>query len=114
LAGRAGVALLEALLDGGVLSDAGGPDLNVTDDGAMLLAGFGVDTGALRESRRRFAVACLDWTERRPHLGGALGAAITGRLLELGWVERGPVRRAILVTAAGTERLAATFGCAAS
>jgi hypothetical protein len=109
------VALLDGLLAGGVLSEAGGTaDVDVTDDGAVLLAGFGVDTRALRESRRRFATACLDWTERRPHLGGALGAAITGRLLELGWVERGPVRRAILVTAAGTERLAATFGCAAS
>lgn len=111
LAGQAGVALFDCLLDGGVLSNAGGAaDLNVTDDGAVLLAGFGVDTGALRESRRRFAAACLDWTERRPHLGGALGAAVTGRLLELGWVERGPGRRAILVTAAGAERLGATFG----
>jgi DNA-binding transcriptional ArsR family regulator len=111
LAGRAGVALLDGLLAGGVLSEAGGTaDVDVTDDGAVLLAGFGVDTRALRESRRRFATACLDWTERRPHLGGALGAAITGRLLELGWVERGPVRRAVVVTAAGAERMAATFG----
>jgi DNA-binding transcriptional ArsR family regulator len=111
LAGQAGVALLDALLANGVVCGAdGAADLDVTEDGDALLAGFGVDTSALRGSRRRFAATCLDWTERRPHLGGALGAAITGRLLELGWVEHGPSRRVILVSAAGTQRLAATFG----
>jgi len=63
-------------------------------------------------SRRRFAGACLDWTERRPHLNGALGAAITVRLLELRWIERGAHRRAVRVTPAGREGLAATFGWA--
>ena len=133
LAGQAGVALLDALLAGGVL--AGSPDglpagggepagsaapqarqdlavLEVTAAGEATLAAFGVNAASLRHSRRRFAGACLDWTERRPHLNGALGAAITARLLELGWIERGARSRAVRVTPAGQEGLAATFGWA--
>jgi len=68
-----------------------------------------VDIPALRRSRR-LAVSCLDWTERRPHLGGAIGGAIGSRLLELGWIEPGACPRAVLVTAADRDRLAATFG----
>lgn len=133
LAGQAGVALLDALLAGGVL--AGSTDglpadgreppagaapqarqdlavLEVTAAGQATLAAFGVNAASLRHSRRRFAGACLDWTERRPHLNGALGAAITARLLELGWIERGAHRRAVRVTPAGQEGLAAAFGWA--
>ena len=61
---------LPTLLSGSDGAD-GAADLDVTEDGDALLAGFGVDTRALRGSRRRFAASCLDWTERRPHLGGA-------------------------------------------
>jgi DNA-binding transcriptional ArsR family regulator len=136
LAGRAGVALLDALLARGLLTpDAGRsaagraaasrsaatsadgavlPEYEVTGPGEASLAEFGVDTGALRRQRRRFAGACLDWTQRRPHLNGALGAAITARLLELGWLAPGPHRRAVRVTPAGCEGLAAAFGRAAS
>ena len=148
LAGRAGVALLEAMLDRGILAPApdGGQPGNagppgagatgdggwpaqegrparaapeaqirpeafvVTADGAAALTSFGLDIGALKRSRRRFAGACLDWTERKPHLNGALGAAMTTRLLGLGWIERGSRRRAVRVTAAGCEGLASTFG----
>jgi hypothetical protein len=133
LAGQAGVALLDALLAGGVLAGstdglpADGKDpaagaapqarqdlavLEVTAAGEVTLAGFGVHVASLRHSRRRFAGACLDWTERRPHLNGALGAAITARLLELGWIERGARSRAVRITPAGQEGLAATFGLA--
>ena len=66
--------------------------------------------GELERTRRRFAGPCLDWTERRPHLNGALGAAITERLLGLRWIERGTRQRAVRVTPAGAEGLAATFG----
>jgi hypothetical protein len=74
------------------------------------LTSFGLNIGALERTRRRFAGACLDWTERKPHLNGALGAAVTARLLGLGWIERGVRRRAVQVTPAGREGLAATFG----
>jgi DNA-binding transcriptional ArsR family regulator len=110
LAGRAGIALLDALIGYGALrAGERTADFAVTAHGTATLAEFGVDITALRGSRRRLAVSCLDWTERRPHLGGALGAAITARLFELGWIERGACPRAVLVTAAGRDRLAATF-----
>ena len=82
----------------------------VTADGMATLTSFGLNIGALEKARRRFAGACLDWTERKPHLNGALGAAMTARLLGLGWIERGSRRRAVRVTPAGREGLAATFG----
>jgi len=136
LAGRAGVALHEALLAGGVLAMApggtrvkeataglaaagepatmsAGAEYVVTEAGAAVLSEFGLDVPAIRRSRRRFAGSCLDWTQRRPHLNGALGAAITARLLDLGWIERGPHRRAIRVSPEGREGLAKTFGWAA-
>jgi hypothetical protein len=84
----------------------------VTEAGTPVLRGFGLDLPALRRSRRRFAGPCLDWTQRRPHLNGSLGAAITARLLDLGWIERAPHRRAVQVTPAGRQGLADTFGCA--
>jgi DNA-binding transcriptional ArsR family regulator len=113
LAGRAGVELLDALLRSGALAGGGtGPAAayDVTGDGTRLLDEFGVNVAELRRSRRRFAGACLDWTQRRPHLNGALGAAITTRLRQLGWIQNGRSRRAITVTEPGREGLAATFG----
>jgi DNA-binding transcriptional ArsR family regulator len=82
----------------------------VTAEGMATLTSFGLNIGALERTRRRFAGACLDWTERKPHLNGALGAAVTARLLGLGWIERGVRRRAVNVTPAGREGLAVTFG----
>jgi len=117
LAGRAGVELLDALLRKGFLNGTGtGPSARyeVTADGAEKLAAFGVDVARLRRSRRRFAGACLDWTQRRPHLNGALGAAVTARLMQLGWIERGSSKRAIRVTDSGQNGLAAMFGWSAS
>ena len=135
LAGRAGVALLDALLATGTLTSqdpegagaAGGPTgvgaayaiteaaagYAVTGPGAATLASFGVEVAGLLRSRRKFAGSCLDWTQRRPHLNGALGAAITSRLLQLGWIERGRSRRSVRVTPAGQDGLARTFGWSA-
>jgi DNA-binding transcriptional ArsR family regulator len=116
LAGRAGVALFDALMRDGVLTGGGtGQDAayEVTAEGVDKLADFGLDVAEVRRSRRRFAGACLDWTQRRPHLNGALGAAVTGRLLDLGWIARGTSRRAVRVTEPGLVGLAATFGWSA-
>ncbi|GII57379.1 transcriptional regulator [Planotetraspora thailandica] len=111
LAGRVGVELYDALLREGRLIEPAEGALEVTARGRDHLAGFGIDVDAVRLRRRRFAPACLDWLERRPHLGGALGAALLDRLLDLSWLERGAARRALRLTPEGRQGLEETFGC---
>jgi len=118
LAGRAGVGLLDALLTSQSLVRTGHDDsastrFVVTGAGARTLASFGINVTEVRRSRRRFAGECIDWTQRRGHLNGALAAAITARLFDLGWIARAPKgarRRSVLITAAGAVGLADTFG----
>jgi hypothetical protein len=90
--------------------DMANVNYEVTKRGIVRLAAYGIHIEKIRGSRRRFAGACLDWTQRKPHLGGALAVAITSRLFELGWIERGTRLRSVVVTPAGREGLAATFG----
>jgi DNA-binding transcriptional ArsR family regulator len=90
LAGVAGVALLETIRKRGWMEarDEDGPGYALTPAGVRAFARRGVDVDAAHGSRRRFATACLDWTERRPHLGGALGAAVLDALRARGYVRR--------------------------
>jgi DNA-binding transcriptional ArsR family regulator len=115
LAGQAGVGLLDALLKSKSLVLTNGGDsastrFAVTGAGARTLASFGINVLEVRRSRRNFAGECLDWTQRRGHLNGALAAAITTRLFDLAWIARGPRRRSVVITAAGAQGLADTFG----
>jgi DNA-binding transcriptional ArsR family regulator len=120
LAGRAGVELFDALLRRGLIKeerfgrtsmgDSSQSRFEVTGAGAGTLGSFGLNIKEIRRSRRHFAGKCIDWTQRRGHLNGALAAAITTRLFELAWVEHGPRRRSVRITPAGAEGLAATFG----
>jgi DNA-binding transcriptional ArsR family regulator len=120
LAGRAGVELLDGMLRRRLLQErsSGRTDhgdtpsrrFDITGAGAKALGSFGLDLAEIRRSRRQFAGTCVDWTQRRGHLNGALAAAITARLFELGWIERGQRRRSVRVTPAGAEGLACTFG----
>jgi DNA-binding transcriptional ArsR family regulator len=119
LAGRAGVELLAGLLRLGWLEEesgrTGGDDpsslrFEITGAGAKALGSFGLDMLQIRRSRRHFAGTCIDWTQRRRHLNGALASAITSRLFDLGWIERGTRRRSVRITPAGVEGLACTFG----
>jgi DNA-binding transcriptional ArsR family regulator len=107
LAGQVGVAITDVLVAEGyiVLTDDGG---EVTDAGAGFLAAFGVDLHI--RSKRIFCRSCLDWSERRPHVGGLLGAEIWRRCLELGWFKRERETRALRLTAAGRAGLLETFG----
>jgi DNA-binding transcriptional ArsR family regulator len=107
LAGEAGVALFSALTGGGLIDPE---SFEVTAKGHGRFGELGIDAAALRKARRRFAGECLDWTERRPHLNGALAAALLVRFIELGWVERRG-NRELLVTEAGLTGLADSFGC---
>lgn len=110
LAGRLGVAIADALTarDFARLDDDGG---EVTPAGEVFLQRFGVDLGAARRRRgRAFCRPCLDWSERRPHLAGAVGNGIASRLFDLGWIARIKDSRAVAVTGAGRAGLAGTFG----
>jgi DNA-binding transcriptional ArsR family regulator len=108
LAGALGVALTDALEHQGVIR-AADDHYVLTDRGEHRLQSFGIDVEDLRGQRRAFARSCLDWTERRPHLAGALGAGIADRLLELGWVTHVPRGRALRVTDPGHKGLRAEF-----
>ena len=89
-------------------ADDGAYDL--TPEGLKSFTALGIDVVGLRDQRRRFAFACLDWSERRPHLGGALGAALLGLALRKRWVSRDPDCRALMVTAAGRLEMLRRFG----
>jgi DNA-binding transcriptional ArsR family regulator len=109
LAGNLGVTLTKALIERKVLRERG-RDYEMTKSGASWFADFGIDTGALRKGGRVFARQCLDWSERRNHLAGALGTALAERLFELGWIRRLPASRAIQVTVPGRAGLQRRFG----
>ena len=104
LAGTLGVALTEALLEKGLLLKDG-PGYRTSPRGEAHLAGWGLGLTALRQGRRPFARACLDWSERRPHLAGALGAALLEKFLQLRWVARPSSGRALRLTLGGRRAL---------
>ena len=108
LAGRLGVRLTDALHERGLI--AGTDGYGVTPAGEDWLARFGIDVAALRASRRTLVRPCLDWTERRDHVAGAVGAAIADALLERRWVVRFDDTRAVRLTLRGREGLYRTLG----
>jgi DNA-binding transcriptional ArsR family regulator len=108
LAGRLGVAITDALVDNCDL-ERGAADYHVTDCGRTRFSAFGIDVDKVARQRRGFAKPCLDWSERRPHLAGALGAAIAQRCFDLNWLERRPGTRAIRVTEPGRAGLRRAF-----
>jgi DNA-binding transcriptional ArsR family regulator len=109
LAGRLGVTLTGALVERGSLRLENEQFL-VTPKGARLFAEIGLDLAAARARRRAFAPACLDWSERVPHLAGSLGAALLTLVFERGWIERTAESRAVQVTSAGRRGFLRAFG----
>jgi DNA-binding transcriptional ArsR family regulator len=109
LAGRLGVTVADAMARRGyiVIEDEGG---HLTDAGARFLADLGIDLYVAGKGRKRMCRACLDWTERRPHIGGAIGAALAGRWLEMGWIARAKDSRAVRLTEAGERGFRESLG----
>jgi DNA-binding transcriptional ArsR family regulator len=109
LAGRLGVALADALAarDHVVLTEDGGM---VTPAGEEFFLGFGIDVRQIGHGRRAFCRPCLDWSERRSHLAGAVGAAVAARCFELGWVSHIRDQRALKILPKGVRGFADLFG----
>ena len=108
LAGELGVAVTDALIDKRVVA-VRGDDIVVTRSGDAWLRDFGVVMDEAMTARRRFARTCLDWTERRIHIAGALGSAIARRFFDLGWIVRRPHSRALTLTDKGRVGARAVF-----
>ena len=109
LAGRLSVDLTDsfAARDYVVLN---GEVAEITRAGTRFLTEFGIELPTRRSTRRHYCRLCLDWTERRPHLAGALGAAVTKRCFDLGWMEKVDRSHAVVVTPLGRRGLLKTFG----
>jgi DNA-binding transcriptional ArsR family regulator len=107
LAGAAGVWMADQLLESGHLT--GRDAFELSPQGAAFFEEWGIDVASLLEARRALCRTCLDWSERRFHLGGALGAAILRRLVELRWVEREPDSRVLTFPASGDRSFRARF-----
>ncbi|MCD5977750.1 MULTISPECIES: ArsR/SmtB family transcription factor [Pseudomonas] len=107
-AGEVAVRLHDVLLKANWI-EAQGKDYTLTEKGVERLLKLGVDVDAMRGQRRRLAYPCMDWSERSPHIGGALGAAILELMLKRGWVTRQLDSRALNVTSKGRDALIKTF-----
>jgi DNA-binding transcriptional ArsR family regulator len=121
LAGELAVRLFDSMLARNWLSLAqdgsgvhrekqGATPLDATPEGAHALSELGIDMDAQRARRRRFACTCIDWSERRPHLGGALGAAFLEACETHGWIEHTAKRRVLRVTPAGRQHFERFLG----
>lgn len=112
LAGDLGVQMLESLKRQRLVR-AGKQSIELTGDGKRFMAeSLQIDTDTLNHPRRPVCKACLDWSERRHHLAGTLGAAMMARFAELKWAARdeAPGSRVVNFTRAGEKRFAALFG----
>ena len=113
LAGELGVSMYEGLIERRVLA-GGDESLRLTRAGKAWLASFGVDAEAVAAERRALCRPCLDWGERRHHLGGALGAALLARVFELRWASRAKDSRVVAFTPRGEAAFRARVGAAQS
>lgn len=112
IAGTLGVSFHDRLTALGWLSEASAKDhaYDLTPRGTKACAALGIDVVATRALRRRFAFACVDWSERRPHIGGAFGAALLKVALKRKWVVQDLVSRALTVTRVGRREMQSQFG----
>ncbi|MEP7083643.1 MAG: helix-turn-helix domain-containing protein [Betaproteobacteria bacterium] len=112
LAGEMGVFIHESLVQQRALVTRAG-SLNLTAGGRQFFLRLGIDAAALPSGRRVLCRACLDWSERRHHLAGALGAALCSRIFELGWATRDRASRVVAFTTSGEKALRTALGAQA-
>jgi len=112
LAGELAVSMLEHLVARGFVVEDG-DKLNLTPTGETFMGALGLDLPALSHARRPLCKGCLDWSVRRTHLAGALGAALLDRFYGLGWAAREPGTRLVSFTPRGLEAFREIFGVAA-
>jgi DNA-binding transcriptional ArsR family regulator len=113
LAGQVGMVVTDALTQHGHLEPKGPRDWKLTPSGELFCTRLGVDVeGARSAQSRHFARQCLDWSERRPHISGALGSAIADTFFKKGWAERLRRGRTVRLTDSGRRALTSQFGAA--
>src|SRR6185503_2418214 len=108
-AGDLGVKLFDRLQAGKLISGSGG-DLAVTGPGRRFFSDFGISLDGLGARRRPLCRPCLDWSERRHHLGGSLGCALLTRFFDLKWARRDPASRAVYFSPRGLAAFQALLG----
>ena len=108
LAGDFGVLVFDSLRQRGLLRPAG-KKVTLTEQGEKFCSEFEIDVAALDRGRRPLCLACLDWSARRHHLAGALGAAILNRVFALGWARLQKGTRVVAFSASGERSLRARF-----
>ncbi|HME09735.1 MAG TPA: helix-turn-helix transcriptional regulator [Bryobacteraceae bacterium] len=110
IAGTLGVSLHDRFRGLEWIRDTSGDSYDVTSRGIQAFEGLGIDVEEIRALRRRFAFPCLDWSERRSHIGGALGAAILKLALKRRWVAQDLDSRTLEITNLGRREMLAKFG----
>lgn len=108
MAGEMGVRLFDSLSVRKLIAQKS-ERVSVTRDGREFLGGFGVDVDALSQTRRPLCRSCLDWSQRRAHLAGSVGAALLDRVYELGWARRDRNSRTLLFTPRGEKHFCEMF-----
>ncbi len=109
MAGTLAVLLHDRLLEGGWLVQTDEQVYRLSESGEALFEGLGIEVQDLSTLRRKFACPCLDWSMRRPHLGGSLGATLLQTALKRKWVIQDLDSRALALTARGHKEMAARF-----
>ncbi len=110
LAGQLGVAIFQGLSQSRMVRQSSDGALTLTKKGEQRLSDGGIDITSLYHKRRRFAYECLDWTEKKAHIGGSLGAAICAHCVQEGWIVRNSANRSVRLTAQGRSDIAELFG----
>ena len=109
LAGEFGVLMMDRFKARDLIAETGG-ELELTEDGAQFLTGFGIDVHKLGKQRRALCKPCLDWSARRTHLAGSIGTSLLQRFYDLGWAKRRENSRIVAFSANGEREFRHLLG----